>query len=138
MSILTRCSRCCQPLIRYEGELLCPNCTTYVLVEDDTHQYVPVKLPRPFAYEHLIIDALDYAIGTRTDAATVIHVRGRADGDVPFAGALVIAEGRDVPTHDLRTFGSPLDTDALAGAVEAALARLGVPQEEMRRISAQG
>jgi hypothetical protein len=107
------------------------------VLPDDPQGYTPAKLPRPFAYEHLTIDALDYAIGARTDAATVIHVRGRCDGNVPFAGCLVISEGRDAPTHDIRTFGEPRDTDALTAAVEAALARLGVPQEEMRRIAGE-
>jgi hypothetical protein len=137
MTLYQRCARCGAPLAVLGGERYCPNCTSFVLPDDGTHHYVRVKLPRPFEYDALTIDAVEYCVGAQTDSASVIHVRGRCDGDVPFAGSLVISEGRDAPTHDLRTFGEPRDTDALAAAVEAALARLGIPQEEMRRISAQ-
>jgi hypothetical protein len=138
MAIVPRCARCAAPLAVLDGERYCPDCNSFALPDDPIRCYVRVKLPRPFEYAGLTIDAIEYSVGAQTDSATVLHVRGRCDGDVPFAGCLVISEGRDAPTHDLRTFGEPRDTDALAAAVEACLAeRTTVPQDEMRRISAQ-
>jgi hypothetical protein len=95
----------------------------------------PVRLTRPYRHDPFVVDALDLCVGQRSEQATVIHVRGRCDGDVAFAGCLVLNEGRDEPEHDLRTYGESRDIDALAAAVEACLAEwTTVVDDEMRRI----
>jgi hypothetical protein len=44
-------------------------------------------------------------------------------------------KGRDSPAHDLKTYGEPRDTEALAATVEACLAeRTTVLHDEPRRI----
>jgi hypothetical protein len=97
--------------------------------------YTRVKLARPYRHDPFVIDALDFCVGQRSEQATVLHVRGRCDGDVAFAGCLVLSEGRDEPEHDLLTYGQPRDTDALAAAIEACLvSRTTVIRDEMRRI----
>jgi hypothetical protein len=97
--------------------------------------YTKVRLAKPYHLGPLALDDLEYCVGERSEQAAVIHVRGRCDGDVAFAGCVVIAEGRDEPQYDLRTFIEPRDDDALARAVEACLAeRTSVIRDEMRRI----
>jgi hypothetical protein len=97
--------------------------------------YMKVRLAKPYRLGPLALDALEYCVGAQSEQATVIHVRGRCDGDVAFAGCILLAQGRDEPGHDLRTYGEPRDTEALAAAVEACLAeRTTVIHDEMRRI----
>jgi hypothetical protein len=101
--------------------------------------YSQIRLARRYRHGLFAIHALDYCVGRQTDRATVLHVRGRCDGDVAFAGCLVISEGRDEPVYDLKTYGEPRDLDALAGAVEACLdERTTVIRDEMARICGEG
>ena len=97
--------------------------------------YIQVRLVRPYRCDRFLIHALDFCLGQQTEQATVLHVRGRCDDGVAFAGCLVLSEGRDEPVSDLKTYGEPRDTDALAAAVEACLAeRTSIIHDEMRRI----
>jgi hypothetical protein len=53
---------------------------------------------------------------------------------VPFAGCVVVSEGRAAPAGDLRTFGAPRDLEELAVAVDLILASSPVAGDEIRRI----
>jgi hypothetical protein len=97
--------------------------------------YRKARLPGQFRQGAIEITALEFALGQQSPRATVLHVRGTCAGDMHFAGCLVISEGRDVPTHDLRTFGAPLDLVELAVAIDRLLgASEPVVRDEIRRI----
>jgi hypothetical protein len=99
-----------------------------------TAGYTKARLSGPFKHGGLTIDDLEFAVGRQVRAATVVHVRGVLDGAVPFAGCVVVSEGRDAPAHALRTFGAPRDLDELAVAVDLILASSPVAGDEIRRI----
>jgi hypothetical protein len=98
-------------------------------------EYRKIQLPLPFRHGAIEIYSLDFALGRQAPEATALHVRGECGGGVSFAGCLVISEGRDVPPHDLRTFGGPLDLAVLGAAIDLLLASSEpVVREEIRRI----
>jgi hypothetical protein len=102
---------------------------------DGRTEYRKARLPRPFRLGAIEITTLEFALGQQSPGATVLHVRGTCAGDVPFAGCLDISEGRDVPAHDLRAFGTPLDLAELVVAIDLVLASTSpVVGDEMRRI----
>jgi hypothetical protein len=98
-------------------------------------EYRKARLPRPFRHGAIEIHSLEFALGRQAPAATVVHVRGECGGGVSFAGSIAISEGRDVPAHDLRTFGGPRDLAELAVALDLLLAGSS-PEvgDEIRRI----
>ena len=96
--------------------------------------YTKVALPKPFCHGTVPIEDLEFAVGQQLADATVVHVRGTCAGGVPFAGCVVISEGRAVPAHDLRAFDAPLDLDELAVTIDLILASSPVAGDEMRRI----
>jgi hypothetical protein len=81
-----------------------------------------LRVPRPFRHGAIEIRGLEFALGRQAPAATLVHVLGECGGAVSFAGCLAISEGRDVPAHDLRTFGGPRDLAELAVALDLLLA----------------
>jgi hypothetical protein len=94
--------------------------------------YRTVRLAGPFRHGALAIDSLEFAVGAQLPGATLVHVRGVCDGEVPFAGCIALSEGRDVPAHDLRVFGAPRDLGELATAIDLLLAGSSPgPAEEM-------
>jgi hypothetical protein len=98
-------------------------------------EYTEVRLARPYRRGPCTIHALDFCVGRQTEQSTVLHVRGRCDGNVAFAGCLVLSEGRDEPVYDLATYDKPRNEAALAAVVEACLAkRTSIIHDEMRRI----
>jgi hypothetical protein len=99
-----------------------------------TTGYTKARLPGPFRHAGLTVDDLEFAVGRQFRDATVVHVRGVLDGAVPFAGCVVVSEGRAAPAHDLRTFGAPRDLGELAVAVDLILASSPVAGDEIRRI----
>jgi hypothetical protein len=99
-----------------------------------TTGYTKARLSGPFSHGGLTIDDLEFAVGRHFRDASVVHVRGVLDGAVPFAGCVVVSEGRDAPAHDLRTFGAPRDLEELAVAVDLILASSPVAADEIRRI----
>jgi hypothetical protein len=102
---------------------------------DGCTEYRKARLPRPFRHGAIEITALEFALGQPAPGATVLHVRGTCAGEVPFAGSLAISEGRDVPAHDLRAFGTPLDLSELAAAIDLLLGGSEpAVREEIRRI----
>jgi hypothetical protein len=97
--------------------------------------YRKARLPRPFRHGAIEITALEFALGQPSPRATILHVRGTCAGEVPFAGCLAISEGRDVPAHNLRTFGTPLDLAELAVAIDLLLGGSEpAVREESRRV----
>ena len=99
-----------------------------------TSGYAKARLSGPFRHGGLTVDDLEFAVGRQERDATVVHVRGVLDGAVPFAGCVVVSEGRAAPTGDLRTFGAPRDLDELAVAVDLILEPSPVAGDEIRRI----
>jgi hypothetical protein len=98
-------------------------------------EYRRVRLPRPFRHGAIEIHGLEFVLGRQAPAATVVHVRGECGGGVSFAGCIALSEGRDVPAHDLRTFGAPLDSAELAVALDLLLAGSSpAAGDEIRRI----
>jgi hypothetical protein len=98
-------------------------------------EYRKARLPRPFRHGAIEIYSLEFALGRQAPAATVVHVRGECGGGVSFAGCFAISEGRDVPTHDLRAFGTPLDLSELAVAIDLLLGGSEpAVRDEIRRI----
>src|SRR5262245_32159357 len=56
--------------------------------------YTEIRLALPYRRGPCTILALEYCVGRQTEQATVLHVRGRCDENVAFAGCLVLNEGR--------------------------------------------
>jgi hypothetical protein len=83
--------------------------------------YRALKLPSTGGKSDVAIASLEVAAGLQSHEQRVTHVRGLCEGDVPFAGCLTLCEGQGVPPHDLRAFGTPVDLEALALAVDAIL-----------------
>jgi hypothetical protein len=104
--------------------------------EPPAAEYRKARQPGPFRLGAIEITALEFALGQQSPRATVLHVRGTCAGDVPFAGCVAISEGRDVPAHDLRVFGTPLDLAELAVAIDLLLLGGSEPvvTDEIRRI----
>jgi hypothetical protein len=99
----------------------------------DVTVFTRVLLPRPFRLDPLAIHALDYCIGQQTEQETVVHIRGRCDGDVAFAGCLIVGEGQEEAVCDIKTYGEPRDSAALAAAVAACLADRNCPHLQGRK-----
>jgi hypothetical protein len=81
-----------------------------------------------------VIETLEFCLGEQTQEATVIHVRGVCAAEIPFAGYVVVSEGRATPEYDLKTYGSPLDLEYLASAIDRLLGEDPTSADEIRRI----
>ena len=81
-----------------------------------------------------VIETLEFCVGERTPSATVVHVRGTCAGEIPFAGCMVVEEGRELPPHDLKSYGAPVDLEQLAIAIDRLLGENSAVSDEIRQL----
>jgi hypothetical protein len=90
--------------------------------------YHTAKLP-----PRSILRTLQWCLGIQTPTATVIHVRGTTLDATAFAGAIVLTDDRGLPAHDLECYGTPIDDEELAIAIDGALGFSPAVPGEMKR-----
>ena len=95
--------------------------------------YTKARLSGPFRHAGLMVNDLEFAVGRQEQDATVVHVRGVLDGAVPFAGLVVLSEGRCAGRRSTH-FRGAAHLDDLAVAVDLILASSPVAGDEIRRI----